>query len=138
MSELCFTVLDSGILPDGIRATLARIFPGYAGQRLRMTIEVAKEKRSLSQNSYYWTAIVPHVRKVRADLGDPISIQAVHEDLLAEFAPIKQSKKLNGDIRLRPMRSKEMSVNEMSQYVTVITAAMAQFGYPVPLMEEVA
>jgi hypothetical protein len=132
MNTYSFCVLENGKLPEGIRNTLANIFPSYAGKRLKMTISEYKEKRSLDQNAYYWSGIVPHVRKVRFDMGDPLTIEQVHEDLLAQFAPGKEAKRLDGAPYNRPMRSKEMSVGEMAEYITAITACMAEFGHPVP------
>lgn len=137
MPTYVFMLENDGKLPVGIRETLVRILPGYAGKKIRMTIEEAKTKRSLNQNDYYWAAIVPHVRQVRADNGDPVTVELCHEDLLSEFAPRIQHKKVSGEKvdYFRPMRSSEMNVQEMADYITCITAAMAQFGNPVPLKE---
>ena len=126
-----FMVLPSGKLPDGIKAALALVIPTYAGKKLRFTVEEAKEKRALDQNSYYWAAIVPHVRKYRAEMGDPVSIDQTHEDLLEQFAPRVAATRLDRTPYTRAMRSKEMSVQQMAEYITVITATMAQFGNPV-------
>lgn len=135
MNTYTFCMLENGKMPEGMRLTLANIFPSFAGKKLKLTIAEAKEKRSKSQNDYYWTAIVPHVRKVRFEMGDPLSTEQVHEDLLAQFAPGKEAKRLDGQSYNRPMRSKEMSVPEMAEYITAITACMAQFGNPVPTKE---
>jgi len=128
-------MLENGKMPEGMKATLLNVFPSYAGKKIKLSIAEAKEKRSLDQNAYYWTAIVPHVRKVRFDMGDPLSIDQVHEDLLKQFAPVVSGKDLMGGQYARPKRSKEMSVAEMAEYITAITATMAQFGNPVPLRE---
>lgn len=123
-------------MPSGIKETLARIFPTFAGKKIRLSIDEAKDKRSLDQNSYYWSAIVPHVRHVRFEMGDPLSIEQIHEDLLSQFAPVKTAKKIDGSSYMRPMRSKEMSVQQMAIYITAITAIMAQFGHPIPIKDE--
>ena len=60
----------------------------------------------------------------------------MHEDLLFEFAPRVEGKCFKINNGRRPMRSKEMSVKEFSEYVTVITAEMASFGSPVPMREK--
>lgn len=133
--EMSFYITPEGKLPIGIKETLARVFPSYAGKKLRLSIVEAKDKRSLDQNAYYWVAIVPHVRKIRFDMGDPVSLENVHEDLLAEFAPMVWRSKLLGKSYQRPMRSKEMNVEEMANYITAITARMAEIGNPVPVKE---
>lgn len=131
MRPLHCIVGKDGKLPEGIRQTLANIIPSYAGKQITLTIAEKKEKRSLDQNSYYWVAIVPAVRAARLEMGDPLSMESVHEDLLAQFAPTVQGKKADGSVYTRPMRSKEMSVAQMAEYMTAITACMAEFGYPI-------
>lgn len=136
MPKLFFKVLEGGKLPDGIKQSLLMILPELAGKEVYLEITEKKEKRNNPQNSYYWSQIIPHVRKVRAELGDPVSEETVHEELLHEFAPRVEGKAIKTDYGNRPMRSKEMSVKEFSEYVTAITAAMAAFGHPVPIKEE--
>lgn len=126
---------EEGKLPIGIKESLARMLPAYAGKKMRMVIEEYKEKRSREANSYYWACIVPHVRHVRLENGDPVTIEQCHEDLLAQFAPQVKCLHLNGTPYFRAKRSKEMNVAEMAQYLTAITAAMSDFGSPVPINE---
>ena len=130
---LSYTILENGKLPEGAKQNLSTVIPLFAGKRVRFTIEEAKYKRSNKANNYYWGVIIPHVRKVRAELGDPVSEELIHEHLLLEFSPRVEGKYLLKEMGLRPMRSKEMNVEQFNQYVTAITAAMAQFGYPVPM-----
>ena len=135
MPTYTFIVQPDGKLPIGMKETLGRVIPSYAGKKVRLGLEEARDKRSLDQNAYYWAAIVPHVRMVRLEMGDPVTIEHTHEDLLAEFAPTVTSKKTNGASYVRPMRSKEMNVKQMADYITAVTAVMAQMQYPVPLQE---
>lgn len=130
-----FWMREDGKLPDSMKVTLARIFPSYAGKKISLDIHEAKDKRSLDQNSYYRGYILTHVRQVRFDNGDPISLDKAHEDLLEEFAPRIEGKMLAGKIYTRAKRTHEMDVKEMSDFVTAITATMANFGYPVPMFE---
>lgn len=136
MITYTFCMLENGKLPLGIKETLARILPSFAGRKVKMSIAEAKEKRSLDQNAYYWVAIIPHIRQVRFDAGDPVTLDQCHEDLLEEFAPRVECKRFGGEGYTRSMRSKEMSVPEMANYLTAITARMAQFGNPIPLNEK--
>lgn len=136
MTTLTFCILDNGRLPEGIRETLARIFPSFAGKKMRLVIEEAKDKRSLGQNSYYRGFILPHVRQVRFKNGDPVSLDNAHEDLLEEFAPRVTGVTLLGKKYGRAKRTHEMNVTEMAEFITAITARMAQFNDPVPMQEE--
>jgi hypothetical protein len=138
MKPLNFQVQGDGTLTPFSRQLCANVIAGFAGKWIQIVFSERKEKRSLDQNAYYWSAIVPHVRKVRMEMGDPLSMDQVHEDLLAQFAPNVSAKRLDEKPYGRSMRSKEMSVKEMSDYVTAITGFMAAFGHPVPIKEEAA
>ncbi len=135
MKTFSFQVQDNGKLTDISRQIMANIIATLAGKRIKISVSEWKEKRSLDQNALYWAAIVPHVRKVRFDNGDPLTTEQVHEDLLAQFAPSVTMKRLDSTIYTRPMRSKEMSVPEMAAYITAITETMAAFGFPVPTID---
>lgn len=136
MKRLSFLVTEDGKLPEGIKSTLKWVIPSFAGKKVELSIGEAKDKRSLDQNAYYWTVVVPHVQKVRLENGDPVTEDTVHEDLLFEFSPRVDGKCIKINNGKRPMRSKEMSVKEFSDYVTAITSAMAAFGNPVPTRKE--
>ena len=129
--KLSFFVEPSGLLPEVIRNRLKVVIPTFAGRRMTLELKEYQEKRSNDQNALLWSAINPHVRMVRFNFGDPVTMEQVHEDLLAEFAPTVQCKKLDGTYYWRPMRSKEMSVKQFNDYVTAIQARMAEFGEPI-------
>lgn len=133
MPEYNFMVQENGKLTDGSRQIMANVIAGFAGKWIKIAVCERKEKRSLDQNSYYWGVIVPHVRKVRFEMGDPLTIEQVHEDLLAQYSPSVTMKRMDGAFYTRPLRSKEMYVAEMAAYITAITETMASFGFPVPI-----
>ena len=128
-------MLENGEMPAGIKQTFAKMLASFAGKKIRLYIEEAKEKRSLNQNSYYRGFVLTHVRQVRFENGDPVSLDKCHEDLLAEFAPYIQGTTVTGRSYSRPMRTHEMSVQEMATFITAITAMMANFGMSIPLSE---
>jgi len=132
---LYFQVLEDGQLPEGIRNSLKAIAKPMAGKRMTISIEESRDKRNLDQNGLYWSCIIPHIRKVRFESGDPVTIEQCHEDLLQEFAPTVVQRKLDNSTYTRPMRSKEMSVAEFAAFITAITQTMASFGHPVPTID---
>ena len=132
---LYLQVLDDGQIPEGIKKSLVSIIKPMAGKRMNISIQETMDKRSRNQNDFYWAGIVPHVRKVRFESGDPVSTEQCHEDLLAQFAPTVVRTKLDNSTYTRPMRSKEMSVAEFAAFITAITETMASFGFPVPTID---
>jgi hypothetical protein len=135
MSTYAFIVQQDGKLPPGMRETLSKVFPSYAGKKISMSISEAKEKRSLDQNAYYHGVVKPHVRKVRMEMGDAKSLPDIHEDLLNQYAPTVTSRRLDGTVYTRAKRSKEMSVQEMATVITAISGDMAAMGWPVPMKD---
>lgn len=135
MRPFNFQVQEDGKLTQFSRQLCANAIADFAGKWIQLTIGERAEKRSLDQNAYYWTAIAPHVRKVRFDMGDPVTIEQTHEDLLEEFAPRVTGTRLDGSTYSRPMRSRHMSVGHMADFITAITARMAEMGEPVPVRE---
>lgn len=133
--KLSFYITPEGKLPDTIRVRLQQVIPTFAGKRMTLELKEYQEKRSLDQNALLWSKINPHVRMVRFNFGDPVTMEQVHEDLLAEFAPTVECKKLDGTLYSRPMRSKEMSVKQFNDYVTAICARMAEFGEPIVIKD---
>jgi len=131
MPSYTFYMQEDGKLPASIRQTMVNVCPTFAGQKVRLSIAEAKDKRSLDQNSFLHGVVIPHVRMARLDMGDPITLDQCHEDLLAQFAPTVTAKRLDGSIYARPMRSKEMNVEQMALYLTAIQGFMGEMGYPI-------
>lgn len=126
---------EDGKLPEGIKKTLARIFPSFAGKKISLSIAEAKERRSLDQNAYYRGVVLPHVRSMMYEAGDARSIDEWHETLLQAFSPLAEIKDLNGDRFLHPKRTHLMNADEMAKFITAITAECAERGSPVPARE---
>lgn len=124
-----FMVDSKGVIPEGARKTCVNAIAQFAGKKIHITIAEAKDKRSLNQNALYWE-LVEHVRAVRADHGDVMSEDEVHEALLEQFAPRTESKGMDKNTYIRPVRSSAMNVEMMNDYITSIIAYMANAGFP--------
>lgn len=133
--QLSFYVLETGKLPEGIKATLARVIPTFAGKKVRLVIEEAKEKRSTDANRYYWGVLVEEVRKFHLEQGHAISPDDCHEELLAVYAPMVERKALDGSIKLTPLRSSAMNKEQFYKYCLTIEVALADFGIILPAHE---
>jgi hypothetical protein len=131
MPKLTFVMTMDGNLPAGIKATLAGLLPTFAGKKVIFSISEAKDKRSLNQNDFYRTVILPHVREMMYDLGDARSLDAWHEVLLLSFSPLVSMVALNGDPVMLPKRTRAMEKPEMTAFITAIIAECADRGYPV-------
>lgn len=131
-----FIMKENGQLPDGMKSTLLSLFKEFSGKKVNMTFAEAKGKRSLDQNAYYRGVILPHVRNMMKEAGDLRSLDDWHETLLESFSPAMTIKDIKGiEGYLRPKRTHRMSIEEMNQFITAISAECADRGFPVPLME---
>lgn len=135
MLEFTFFVTEQGKLPQGIRETLARVIPTFAGKKCRLSISEAKDKRSLESNRYYWGCVVSTIRQYRLEQGDAVSLEQVHEDLLSAFAPLVE-REILGVKRIVPMRSSAMNKDNFTQYLRNIEVALADFGISLPAHEK--
>lgn len=133
MRSPSFQVPDNGKLTDGSRQVMANIIAGYAGKRIKITVQEWKEKRSLDQNSLYRGYILPHVRKVMFEAGDARSLEAWHEVLIETFSPIIEYVDMKNIMKHRHLRTHEMDTKQMGEFITAISAEMASRGYPVPV-----
>lgn len=133
--KFTFIVTPEGKLPVGIASTLTARLKELAGKKCTIELLEAKDKRSLNANAFYWSVVLPIVRQFRLEQGDAVSIEQIHEDLLSEFAPLVESKLLDGAIKLVPKRSKNMNVEEFSNYLRAIEVRLNQFSIYLPVME---
>lgn len=90
-------VSDKGVLTIVNRKSFDADLMDFAGKGVVITIERKKSKRSLSQNAYYHSAVVPLVRQGLKDLGHKLTLEETHlflrgkflkEELLSEDAEV--------------------------------------------------
>ena len=94
--------------------------PVDLGQKWQLTLERTDNKRTLSQNSLQ--------HKWYGELADfcGVSHSQMKEDLIAEFAPLVESKVAPG--KMRSKRTSEMDKQECATYMTQIQALASEMG----------
>lgn len=99
------------------------------GKRLSITIEREIIRRSLSQNSWYWSIIVPTCASVLSRTRDvPLSNDQTHYVLKSAFIGTEQTPL--GPI---PKSSARLSTKEFAEYCDRIVAhAASEWGFPIP------
>lgn len=87
-----------------------------------------KRKRTLNQNAFYWSVIVPLCRAALYDFGwDDIRTDAdAHEYLMSKFLARKMVNKTTGELWLVYQRTSKLTVPEMSAYIEDICRWAAQ------------
>lgn len=105
------------------RSQLRAFIESQRGKRLKITVAEYQPTRSLEANAFYWAAVVtPLARK----LG--YTPKEMHEVLLAEVNGTKVIE-FNGHRREVPRRrSRDMNVQEFTDYVTHCQRIAAEYG----------
>jgi hypothetical protein len=107
---------------DKLRSTFRSLSDGeYA-------VEISKWKndRSLRQNRYYWKIITI----IGSDLG--YRKNEMHEVFLNNFSPIKTVRNLDGKPIQTPVRTSEMDVEQMKEYLDTIIQFAAEQNINLP------
>jgi len=74
------------VIQDHVRKAMARWVSTFkTGTHLDIVIRKHKTKRSLEQNAYYWSVVIP----ILADYFGHDNPESMHEDLKLEFNPVE-------------------------------------------------
>ena len=102
------------------RRGVASALADFAGKVVEITISKKRSTRSLDQNAYYWSCVVPIVKEGLKDAGTLLTTEDTHLALRAKFLsePIADS---DGLILADHIRSTtELTKSEFSDYIELI------------------
>ncbi len=107
--------------------------------KMLITMNRYKAKRSLSQNSFYYGAVIPAIRQGLIDMGfshAEVNLEAVHELLKAKF--LKRDVANNdGQFIELTLSTSELNKVEFGEYLDAINQWSIEFlGFPIPVPEE--
>lgn len=77
-----FRVLDNGKLPSGIRETLAKLIPTYAGKHMKLTLTEAGNTASDRQRRYYFGVIVKSFVEHFSGKGETYTKEQMHNCMM--------------------------------------------------------
>ena len=131
-----FRVLDNGKLPEGVKATLARIIPTYAGKEMVLTLEPAKKRRSLSQNSFFHGPFLDALTDMFLEAGNDIDRDTV-KDIAKEKFGLRVSVTMpDGVIESKPKSTREYTTTEIEEFMEKIRAWAARYDHQLPFPNE--
>lgn len=129
--------IENGRLMPGIQAQIYLAVKNFEGKFLRITIEEAKKKRSLNQNSFYWGVVVQAVLQMFLDEGNDVDADEVHEYLKAHVGKLTKQLFTPDGSRLHTLCSTaRLNTKEFEDYLEKIRAWAAGFGVVIPLPNE--
>lgn len=129
MKPYIFFVSPEGKLPQGIKETLARVIPTFAGKKVRLTLEEAKPHSSDPQRRYYFGVIVESIQEMFKDAGTVISKDEMHEWLKANVGKLyKEVITPDGEVTYILGSYNDLTTSECESYHTQCRAWAAERG----------
>lgn len=96
------------------------------GKNVKIRIERAGSKRSLPQNSYYFSCVVEEIRLALLQLGHQMTKEETHEFLKGKFNMVEVANK-HGEAIEVPGRTSVMTKSEFSEYIERIAQWAAEY-----------
>ena len=126
-----------GKIPDGIRQLIAKSLAVLEGKRVRITVGIAHKKRSLSQNAFYWSTVIPSVRERFKEHGTDIDAEQCHEYLKKNVMGVTEAIIApDGTQHIVTGKSRDLKTAEWEKNMEKIRAWAATFGCVVPFPHE--
>lgn len=92
----------------------------FRGKEVEITIRKKRKKRSLSQNNFYWGAVVPIVREALYDAGIIMNNEETHELLKLKCNPVEVINKKTGEVISTMGSTTKLTTSEFMDYVSKI------------------
>ena len=124
MNTLIITRVNNGKLTQRASDDIRTFIDAHEGKQIEITLKKSRSKRSLNQNAYYWSAVIPIVQSGLRELGYILSPEETHEFLKEKF--VQPEMLIKGDEFLGNMRrtTTTMTKTEFMDYI----AEIQQFG----------
>lgn len=98
-----------------------------------VTFEKKKAIRSLEQNAYYWSAVVPLMRQGFEDLGNTFTLESAHEFIKSEFNFKEIINEKTGEIKRVPQSTTTLSKSEFCELIDRLNVFCGEwFGFNIP------
>ena len=131
---LTFTArVTGGRLPLAYGQQFAALLRASEGELVTVSVGPAKRRRSLSQNAYYWAAVVPPVLAAFRDAGNGVDADDVHEFLKTHVGRLRQVFVTpDGEVLRTAGSTAKLTKREFGDYLTACIAWAAEHGIDVP------
>ena len=96
---------------------LRELIQANEGQEVLIEINKLPLKRSLAQNKYYWSVVVPYFRRLWNDAIGGITKEMSHDMLRANFLPLEITSPKTGEVVRISKSTTELSTKEFGEYI---------------------
>jgi len=122
-----------------VKSFTKEIVQAFGDNAVRITVELARAKRSTNQNAYYWGVVLPYIRDGFIDLGNLIQrnnegLNLIHELMKSKFLNNgTELADVNGEIIQGPSTTTTLTKEEFSDYIEEIKQWSGEFlGIDIP------
>lgn len=103
------------------------------GKTVVVTAEIKKKRRSLDQNAYMWTVVIPFVMDIFKDHGTLVDAEDCHTYLKMHVGKLKTlMTDPGGDMKTILRSTASLSTIEFNEYIESIARWAASWGYVLP------
>lgn len=125
--EFTFDITANGHLPDKGRLAVDDLIRSFAGKRVKFSIALATKSRSLNQNAYMWSAVIPPITAAFREAGNSVDDEDVHEYLKTHVGKLRQVVVTPaGEVQKIPGSTKRLTSGEMEIYLEKVRAWAAE------------
>jgi hypothetical protein len=96
---------------------LRELIQVHEGQEVLVEINKLPLKRSLAQNKYYWSVVVPTFRTLWNEVLGGITKEMAHDMLRANFLPLEIPSPKTGEVVRISKSTTELSTKEFGEYI---------------------
>ena len=125
--------LAAGRLPPPVADQLALSLRVLWDKPVVVTVKEVKRKRSLNQNAYYWSCVIPPLLALFRDAGNDADDEDVHDHLVEHVGKLKRVMvDPDGLVFLRRGSTRRLTTREFSDYLDKCMAFAASHGIDIP------
>lgn len=129
--------VEGGKISPVVAGNIARMLKLAEGKRVKITLQLAKKRRSNRQNAFYWGVVVPCVLELLRDAGNTITEEGVHDFLKAYVGGLQKTiVKPDGTRAVILGSTADLGTMDFEEYLEKCRAWAAQFGCMIPLPNE--
>jgi len=131
--------ITNGRIPEATAKQIAVAVRALDGKQVVLSFREAKRARSLNQNAWYWSGVIPPIVALFRENGSMVDADDVHEFLKEHVGKLKQNVVTpDGEVVKVLGSTAKLSRTEFSDYVERIRAWAAEFGVAIPSPDEQA
>lgn len=119
-------IVIGGKLPPSVHNDIRTFLKGCEGRYVDLTLKKASSKRSLPQNRYYFSGVIPIVKEAFKDLGHQLTSAEVHEFLADKFHSVEMMSKDGEVIGRKRLKTSTMTKTQFADYIERIAQFAAE------------